>query len=120
VNIPNYSNCKGFLLIELMIALGLLTTIVMSLGQYQMRVLLYKKAAEQLYIATSLCSDVVEEVWANKLKIKSFSKKKDEFMITVTFTQGPGKIFYYLQVQADWQSALGMHQKITLDAVCAT
>ena len=115
--------CKGFLIIELLVALGLLALFAGLISKYQLQVRLHKKAAEQLYMATNLCEDMVEELWAGKqpledTKLHSIGKTINDITITTTVTPGPVKSFYDVLVVASWRSALGQNQKINLDVIC--
>lgn len=109
---------KGFLIIELLIALGLLATFVLLISKFQLQVRLYKKAAHQLYLATNLCEDVVEELWARQRVAENRKEMMGEFEVETTFVPGPVAAFWYVQVCANWQNVLQQKQKISLDAIC--
>lgn len=118
MNKPNNHKYKGFLLIELLVALGVFVSMTALLGKYQLQVSLYKKAAGQLHKATDLCSDRIEQIWAGRRKQVSKTEIVDEFKIMTSVLPGTSKAFNSIKVQVNWQSALGQVQKISMDAIC--
>jgi len=111
-------NCKGFLIIELIVALGLLAILILVISEYQLQVQLYRQAAKQLYSATSKCEDLIESLWAGvNLPINQVIIS-DEFKIDISSVPGPNQAFKYVQVSASWVSALKRPQKIRFDVIC--
>ena len=109
---------KGFLIIELLVALGLLATAVLSIFQYQLQIGLYKKAAEQLYTAISLCEDSIEELWAGKKSPENRTQTIQNITLTSTCLPGPAQAYYQVQISACWTNILNQKQTIKLDAIC--
>lgn len=113
-----YYHSKGFLIIELLIAVGLLAIFGLSVLKYQSQINLYKKATEQLYTAISLCENTVEELWSSELKPNSNYKNINNFIITTVCTPGPLNAYYNIEISASWVNIFQQKQKISLDAIC--
>mgnify|MGYP000860233145 CR=1 FL=1 len=113
-----YYQSKGFLIIELLAALGLLATFTLLIFKYQLQVSLYQKAAEQLYTAVSLCEDVVEELWSGQRQPENDSKIISNFVLTTICTPGPLGAYHNVEVIVNWTNVLQQSQKISLDAIC--
>ena len=118
MNKPNSHKYKGFLLIELLVALGVLVSMATLLGKYQLQVSLYKKAAGQLHRATDLCSDKIEQIWAGRRKQVPETEVVEEFEIKTSVLPGTSKAFNLINVQVNWQSALRQAQQVSMDAIC--
>ncbi len=111
-------NNKGFLIIELLVALGLLAIFILLLGKYQLQLNLYKQAASQLYQATNLCENIIEELLAGAHPLKSQSRLIDNFTISTSITPGPGQAFCYVEVCANWLCVLERNHKIKFETIC--
>ena len=110
-------NCKGFLIIELLVALGLLAILILIISEYQLQVQLYRQTTEQLYRATSQCEDIIESLWSG-VNLPNNQVMNDIFKIDISIIPGPNQAFKYVQVSAFWINALKRPQKIKFDVIC--
>lgn len=111
-------NCKGFLIIELVIALGILAILILLVHEYQLQVSLYRTAAQQLYKATTQCESIIEELWSGALAQEEQTIIKDQIKIDIRLQPGPNHAFKYVQVRATWMSVFKRLQKIKFDLIC--
>lgn len=113
-----HNKCKGFLMIELLVGLGLLVFIATILGSYQLQIRLYKQLAVEIYQATNLSERVIEELWAGRRPLQPMAEVVDRFTITTNITQGPGEGLCNVQITIDWQTVLGKAQRLTMESIC--
>lgn len=114
----NAFNCNGFLIIELIVTLGLLAMLVLMIGKYQLQVRLYWKAAQQLYAATSVCENRLEQILAGMLPVVSQTENIQGLQITIVVRTQEHQAFSEVEVAASWQNAFKNRQTIRFFAIC--
>ena len=105
-------------MIELLISLSLLVLLSVTLGRYQLQIGLYKKLATEVYAATNLCEDWIEEIWGNKRPKISQIEQIGIFKVSSQFTPGPENIFFEVKIKAEWTTPFNKLQTLSMDAIC--
>ncbi len=101
-----------------MLALAIFAILALAISAYQLRVQLYRQAAQQLYIASSLCENMIEQ-WRSGASIPtSQTIVSNQFEIKTLVTPGPNQAYKSVQVCATWMSALQRLQTIKFDIIC--
>lgn len=107
---------SGFLLIELLLALGLLGGVGLVLGLYQTKVRLYRQAAAQLYQAMNIASNCLEQLQVGLLPAKSSFWKDHVYQINLQVS--PNLAWKQLIITVSWQNAFYQKQKISWEGIC--
>lgn len=101
-----------------MVALAVFAVLVLAISSYQLRVQLYRQAAWQLYSATNICENMIEEWWTGKSLPMNQTIINAPFEIKTTITPGPNQAFKFVQIRVSWISVLKQSQTIKFDVIC--
>lgn len=117
----NQYQSKGFLLIELLVALGIMAMLAVLISGFSLQIASYKQAAQQLYQATNLCETIIEELWSGQRPLNSHgSEQIDGFIITTNIAPVLANKSWQVLIQASWINSLKQNQKIKFEAICIT
>lgn len=115
----NQYQSKGFLLIELLVALGLLASVAVLISSFSLQIASYKHAAQQLYRATSLCETMIEELWAGQRPLTSQgSEQIENFIIITSVAPILANKCWQVIIEASWINSLKQNQKVRFEVIC--
>ncbi len=115
---PTNCNFKrnGFLLIELLLALGILSSTGLMLSLYQVRVRLYRQAAAQIYRAMYLAADSLDKLQAAAASVQCSDWQDGPYHITLKII--PQAAWQQVIVTVGWQNAFDRPQQIVWEGAC--
>jgi len=116
--LPICYQSRGFLIIELLVALGLLASLAILITKYQLQIGLYQKAAQELYQAVALGESEIEELWSTNRVPLSKTKQVNQFTVTVNCIPILVHNYYRVQIAISWLTVLNHSQKINLEVIC--
>jgi Tfp pilus assembly protein PilV len=114
----SYNSFKrnGFLLIELLLALGVLASVGLMLGLYQAKVRLYRQAAVQMYGAMTVAGDCLEKLQAGLVPPQTNHWRTERYQVDLKIIPQIG--YRQALVTVSWPTVFDRNQQITWEGVC--
>lgn len=111
-------NCKGFLLIECIIALGLLSALLVSLSAYQWQIKRYEQATSEIYQAISFGCDCIEQQLASRQPVSFDRLLLDKYQLTSEIKAALASNCYMIACHVSWQNIWGRRANLMFETVC--
>lgn len=109
-----YSTKRGFLLIELMIALAMVSIIALSVGAYHTHIITSQLEGKNRLVAVSLARTTLEHINAGHRLLTALAPKP--FIVESFIQSSVNGGFSAVRVIVSWEQKKGVMRSVTLDS----